>query len=205
MAGGELRGRGVGSPIVHSSLHIVGTGLGNSRSSHVLLALVDRVLHLLQELINVEQIALAPHIRHRGQVVCGGLAAARAESTAATNSNGGRHRLIFGHRTIQDGKLKRLESYETLADGGIGVRVKLAPLQIAEELVQRIVTALAIIRGIAVLALAQGVVYVAIRMGVSGWMLRMRLIIVRRAVWIWLVRHGVDGSFEVVMSSRSVA
>jgi hypothetical protein len=37
-------------------------GLGNAGSRHILIAFIDSVLHLLEELIDVDQIILSPNI-----------------------------------------------------------------------------------------------------------------------------------------------
>lgn len=64
MARGELgRGR-VGGPVMHARVHVVSTGLGDAGSRNILVAFIDGVLHLLQELIDVDEIALGPDIGH---------------------------------------------------------------------------------------------------------------------------------------------
>jgi hypothetical protein len=66
-----------------------------------------------------------------------------------------------------------------LANGGIGVRIKLASLQVTEELVQGIVSTLAIVRLSAIMTLAQCIVYIAVRVRVGGGRRRMGLVVLR--------------------------
>jgi hypothetical protein len=158
-------------------------GLGNTGSSHILIAFVDSVLHLLKELINVDQIVLSPNIGHGGQVVTRGLVSTTAITTAAANRNRRRHLLVFRDRATEEGKLKGLETQQTLADRGIGIRVELAALQVAEKFVQRIVPALTVIGVASLLSLAQGIVYIAVGMWVGG---------LRWGVWLVVLgRRGV--------------
>jgi hypothetical protein len=92
-----------------------------------------------------------------------------------------------------------LKSQQPLADGGVRVGIKLAALQIAEELVQGIVSTLfVLIRGMTRLgALAQSVIDVSIRGAgrLRGWV---RLIILRSAMGVALTRDGVQGGLKVV-------
>lgn len=54
MTGRQLGRRRVSSAVVHAAVEVVSTGLGDAGSGDILVALVDGVLHLFQELINVE-------------------------------------------------------------------------------------------------------------------------------------------------------
>jgi hypothetical protein len=108
MARRELAWRGVGGAVVHARLHVVGAGLGNTSSSHVLITLVDSVLHLLQELINVDEIVLGANVGHRRQVVGRRLRATRAISTASTHGNTSGHGLVLRHGSIQNRELEGL-------------------------------------------------------------------------------------------------
>lgn len=162
----------MGGAIVHATVHVMRAGLGNTGSSHILIALVDSVLHLFEELINVDQIVLSPNIGHGGQVVTRRLGSTTAiTTTAAANGNRRRHLLVFGGRATEEGKLKGLETQQTLADRGIGIRVELAALQVAKKFVQRIISALTVVGVASLLSLAQGIVYIAVgmRVGSLGW------------------------------------
>jgi hypothetical protein len=138
------RGR-VGSAIAHPAVHVVSAGLSNAGSGNILVTLVDGVLHLLQELINVDQIVLSADIGHRREMVCRSMTTARAVATTTGNWHSGRHGLILRNGAIQDWKLKGLETEQALADGRIRVGVELASLQVTEELVKSIVPPLAIV------------------------------------------------------------
>lgn len=175
----------MGGAIVHAAMHVMRAGLGNTGSSHILIAFVDSVLHLLEELINVDQIVLSPNIGHGGQVVTRRLGSTTAITTtaAAANRNGSRHLLVFRDRATEEGKLKGLETQQTLADRGIGIRVELAALQVAKKFIQRIISALTVIGVASLLSLAQGIVYIAIGMWVGG---------LRWGVWLVVLgRRGV--------------
>lgn len=62
MAWRELGWGRVGGAIVHATMHVMRAGLGNASSCHILITFVDSVLHLLEELIDVDQIVLGPNI-----------------------------------------------------------------------------------------------------------------------------------------------
>ena len=148
MARRHLARRRVGSSIVHATMHVVGTRLGDSCCCDVVIILVDGVLHLFQELVDVDQIILGPGITHGRQLVLNGLRAAvtttaSAAAAAAANGYWGRHGLVLRDgTTAQDGELQVLQTQQPLTDRGIAVGVKLASLQVAEKLVESIVTAL---------------------------------------------------------------
>jgi hypothetical protein len=98
------RGR-VGSTVTHATLHVVSTGLSHTGRSDVLVALVDGVLHLLQELININQIVLSADVGHGRKMVCRGMTTTRAVATTMGNRNGSRHGLVLGNWAVQDRKL----------------------------------------------------------------------------------------------------
>jgi hypothetical protein len=163
MAVGKLRRRRIGSAVAHATLHVVGTGLSHASGSHVLITLVDGVLHLLQELVDVDQVVLGADVGHRRQVVRRSRRTAGAVATAATaHRDTSRHGLVLWDGSVQNGKLKRLETQQALAHGGVRVGVELAALEITKELVQGVVSALAVVRLLTVLALAQGIVDVPV-------------------------------------------
>jgi hypothetical protein len=109
MAWRELsRGR-VGSTVIHATVDVVCAGLGNTSSSHILVTLVDSILHLLEELINVDQVVLGANVGHGREMVSRSLAT-RAVTTASSDSNRGRDVLILWHRAIEYRELKSLQS-----------------------------------------------------------------------------------------------
>lgn len=145
MARRHLARRRVGGSIIHAAMHVVGTGLGDSCCCDVVIILVDGVLHLFQELVDVDQIILSPGITHRRQLVLNGLRGAVTTATPAAASNGywSRHGLVFRDgTTAQDRELQILQTQQPLTDRGITVGVELASLQVAEKLVESIVAAL---------------------------------------------------------------
>jgi hypothetical protein len=120
----------VGSAIAHATLHVVSARLSHAGRGNILVTLVDSVLHLLQELIDVDQIVLGADVGHGRKMVCGSMTTARAVATTTTtsNRNGSRHGLVLGNGAIQDRKLKGLETKQALANGRIGVGIELASL-----------------------------------------------------------------------------
>ena len=130
---------------MHAALHVVGTRLGDSCCCDVVIILVDGVLHLFQELVDVDQIILGTGITHGRQLVLNGLRAAVTTTASAAAANGywGRHGLVLRDgTTAQDGELQVLQTQQPLTDRGITVGVKLASLQVAEKFVESIVAAL---------------------------------------------------------------
>lgn len=70
--------------------------------------------------------------------------------------------LVFGDGTVQNGKLERLETQQALTNSRIGVRIELPALQIAKELIQSVVSPLAIVSLATIVTLAQSIVNVTI-------------------------------------------
>lgn len=134
-------------------------------------------------------------------MVARSLGTTRAVTTTAADRNRRRHLLIFRHGTIEEGKLKGLQTQQTLADRGIGIRVELAALQVAKKLVQRIVSTLTIIGVASLLSLAQGIVHIAVGMRVGGLRWGVWLVV----LWGRCVRilpiDAVDRALEVMGGS----
>jgi alkylated DNA nucleotide flippase Atl1 len=164
MAGRKLGGRGMGSTVAHATLDVVGTRLSHASGSDIFITLVDGVLHLLQELVDVDQVVFGTNVRHGWEMVGRSRATARAITTATTtNSDVSWHGLIFRNGSVvQNGQLKCLETKQALAHGGVRVGVKLASLEITEEFIQGIISTLAIVRLLAIMALAQSIVHVPV-------------------------------------------
>jgi hypothetical protein len=196
----ELSGRRVSGAIVHASVYVVSARLGDASGSHVLITLVDGVLHLFEELIDVDQIVLGANVRHGRKVVSRGLGATRAVTAAAADRDRGGHLLVLRDRTIQNGELESLQAEEALADRGVGVGVELAALEVAKEFVQRVISTLAVVGMVAILTLAQGVVHVAIGMGVRSLRGRVWLIVLGGSVCV-LTIHTIDWALKVMSGS----
>jgi hypothetical protein len=190
----------VSCAVVHATVNVMSTGLGDASGRYILVTLVDSVLHLLKELVDVEQIVLGSDIGHGRKVVSRRLRATRAVATAAADRDRCRNLLIFRNRAIEDGQLESLQAEKALADRGVGVRIELATLEVAEELVQCIVATLAIVSMVSVLPLAQGIVHIAVGMRVCGLRGRVRLIVLRGGVCILRV-DTVDGALKVMSGS----
>lgn len=200
MAWRELSGRRVSGAVVHATMHVVSARLCNASGSHILIALVDSVLHLFKELIDVDQIVLGADIGHGGEVVTRSLGTTGAVTAAAADRDRCRNLLVFRHRTIENGKLESLQAEKTLADRGVGVRVELATLEVAKEFVQRVVATLPVIGMVSILALAQGVVHIAVGMRVRSLRGRVRLVVLGSSVCI-LTIDAADRALKVVSGS----
>ena len=203
MAGRQLGRRRVSSAVVHAAVEVVSTGLGDAGSGDILVALVDGVLHLFQELINVEQVVLGADIGHWGKMVARRLRATWAVTTTAADGDRCRDLLVFGDRAIEDGKLESLQAEKALADRSVGVGVELATLEVTKELVQSIVATLAVIGVVSILALAQRVVHITVGMWVGSLRRRVWLVVLGRSVRI-LAIDPVDRALKV-MSGSSIS
>lgn len=186
----------------------MGTRLRDTCCSDMVLALVNGVLHLLQKLINVEQIVLSAHVGHGRQLVLNRLWAAITRTTtpaASRYSHWGGHGLVLRDGTAaEDGKLQILQTQKALADRGVRVGVELATLQVTKKFIERIIPALLrLIRHMPrVLALVKGVVNIAVRW-VRGlcWV---RVIVLGRPMRVSLGRDGVQCRLKV-MSTSSIS
>lgn len=149
--------------------------LGNTSSSNMVVVLINGVLHLFQELINVDQVVLGPNIAHGRQLVLERMRTAAVTTTASPSSptttssghgHGSRHGLVVRDgASTQDWELQVLQAKKPLADCSVGVGVKLTTFQVAKELVEGIIaTLLGLVRSLAGIgALVQGIVDIAIR------------------------------------------
>lgn len=90
----------MGRAIANPAVHVVSAGLSYAGRSNILVTLVDGVLHLLQELIDVDQIVLSTDIGHRRKMVCRSMTTARVVATTTGNWHTGRHGLILRNRAI---------------------------------------------------------------------------------------------------------
>lgn len=179
MACRELGRRRVDSTISQATVYAVKTGQGETSSSYGLRTVVNGVLHLFEELIDGDQEVLSPNTGHRRKVTARSLGTTKSVTAAVVDSDRRRHMLVFTQMAIQNGKLKSLQSQQTLADRSIGVRVELAALQVAKKLVQRVISALTIIGVACLLSLTQGIVYIAVGVRVRS---------LRWGVWLVVLR-----------------
>lgn len=68
--------------------------------------------------------------------------AARTVAARTTDRNRRGDLLVVRHRAVDQRKLETVEAKQTLTDRRVRGRVKLAPFQVAEKLVQSVVAAL---------------------------------------------------------------
>jgi hypothetical protein len=116
---------------------VVGTSLLNTSSRSLVGVLVDSALKLLQELVDVQEIALRPQVRKRKRVgVVHGRVRSLSDHSAAMAVLRHARRLV----ATKYRELDTLETHETLANVVVGGRINGTALGIAEELVQCIVS-----------------------------------------------------------------
>jgi hypothetical protein len=103
-------------------------------------ALIDRRLHLLQDVVDVHKVILGPEVGgHRGQVVVLGQ---RSRSAGYTSSDGEAWR-VGGHEFCGQSSVQRsVERHQRAADLAVVGRVDLAPFGIAKEVIELLVTPL---------------------------------------------------------------
>jgi hypothetical protein len=118
-------------------MYIVGSWLLYACGGSVVGVFINGALELLQELVDVQKIALGPQVGQRkGIGVHRRMRWMRDHSAAATAT-------VLRHATLvaaNDGKLNALETHEPLADIVVGGRVNGAPLGITKELVQSVIS-----------------------------------------------------------------
>jgi hypothetical protein len=119
------------------------TGVGNARGRGMVRVFVDSGLQLLQELIDVQEIALSPQVGkwqrvrvvHRRMLRLSNHCAA----AVATTILGHAAALVTAASTTEDGKLDTLQTHEPLAYVIVGGRVDCTTLGVSKELVERII------------------------------------------------------------------
>lgn len=120
-----------------ASVDVVGTSLLDTSSRSVIGVLVDSALELLQELVDVQEIALGPQVRERKRVrVVHRRVRSLSNHSATVAVLRHARRLV----TTKDGELDTLETHQTLANIVVGGRINGTTLGIAEEFVQCIVS-----------------------------------------------------------------
>lgn len=199
MACRELGRRRVDSTISQATVYAVKTGQGETSSSYGLRTVVNGVLHLFEELIDGDQEVLSPNTGHRRKVTARSLGTTKSVTAAVVDSDRRRHMLVFTQMAIQNGKLKSLQSQQTLADRSIGVRVELAALQVAKELVQCIVATLSAVVMASILSMVQGRAYFAVGMRVCGMKMSVWLVVLRCSMCISAI-DGIERALKVVSS-----
>jgi hypothetical protein len=181
-------------------MNVMGSRLCNTSSSNMIIILVDGILHLLQELVDVDQVVLRADVAHWGEMVDRRTVSTRAVAT--THGHGRWHGLVFRHRaTGQDRERQILKTKEALANRCVRVKIELTAFQIAKELVQSIVAPLlGFIRSMAVVTVVESIVYVSIgRIGRLVW--GMRRIVLWSTVGVSLAGHCIQRWLEIMGGS----
>lgn len=109
--------------------------VSNTSCGSVVGVLIDGALELLQELVDVEEIALGPQVGERQRVGVHGRVRGLSDHGAAL--------AVLGHAALvaaENGKLDTLEAHKALANVVVGRRVNSTALSIAKELVQSVVS-----------------------------------------------------------------
>lgn len=116
-------------------------------SSSMVGILINSVLHLAQEVVNVDEILLSASIGHRQIVLLsqGVLAGGRA-SVDNGGTSGLRHVMLLrsGHGSVGDGQ-RAVERHQRAADLSIRRGIDLTALGTAEEVIDHVESALAVI------------------------------------------------------------
>jgi hypothetical protein len=92
-------------------MDIMGTRLGDTSSRHIVIILIDSILHLLQELINVDQIVLGADVAHGREMIRRSWRMATWAVASATHCHRRRHGLVFREwATAQDRERQTLQA-----------------------------------------------------------------------------------------------
>lgn len=109
MAWRQLTGWRVGGAIAHAAMNVMGTRLSNTSSCHVVVIFIDGILHLLQELIDVDQVVLGTDVTHGREMIRGSGRMSTRAIASATYCHRRRHGLIFREwATAENGKRQAL-------------------------------------------------------------------------------------------------
>jgi hypothetical protein len=161
---------------------VMGSGLLDTSSCGRVGALVDGGLHLLEELVDVEEVGLGPQIGHRREsiLMLGHGGAAASVTTDRHHGRAGGH--VIRHPSALD--WDTLEEGEAVSNLSIGRGVDLTTLGIAKEVVQSIIT-LAVIVAAAVAkvgSMVDGIVDWAVRAGLLRLVVAVGSVVLRRRV-----------------------
>lgn len=85
------------SAVAYAVMNVMGSRLSDTSRSDIIIVLIYCVLHLLQELVDVDQVVLGSDVAHWWKMIC------RRRVRAATiwttsNSHRSRHCLVLGQR-----------------------------------------------------------------------------------------------------------
>lgn len=178
----EMLWRRVAMAVDLGRVGVVGAGLLDTSSRGRVGALVDGGLHLLQELVDIEEIGLGSQVGHGRErvLVLGHGRAACAVATDRHHGRAGRHVVMHSPALDRD----TLEEGEAVSDLSVGCGVDLTTLGIAEEVVQSIVT-LAVVVATAMAkvgSMVYGVVHRAVRAGLLRLIVAVGSAVLRRRV-----------------------
>lgn len=191
----EVLRRGTAVAVAISCAGVVSAGLLDASSSSRVRALVDRGLHLLQEVVDVEEIRLGSQVRHwrEGVLVLG------HGRTAASVAVDRHHRRARWHVVRHAACLDRhaLQEGQAAADFSVGCRVDLPALGITKEVIQGVIALSIIITPVLakVGSVVDGIVHWAIRAGllrlvVAGGRVVVGILV---ATWCTAVVHVAGG------------
>lgn len=118
-------------------MDVVSSGLLDACGCGAIGVLIDSALELLQELVNVEEVALGSQVRQRQRVGVVHRWMRRLGDHCATVT-------VLGHTgrlvATEDGELNTLETHQALADIVVGGGVDSATLSITEELIESVIS-----------------------------------------------------------------
>lgn len=137
----RVRGR---LAVTESQRHVVRAGLVDSSGRGSIRVLINGALHLLQQLIDLNQIILRPNVRHRRQRVVLLIRSVAVRAFDGHDGGDGAWQVVAvdGSRMRGENSMKRQKPLSYLV---VRVRVQLATFSLTKELIQRIVSTLAVI------------------------------------------------------------
>jgi hypothetical protein len=148
----RARRRGSVAVTVETALRLVDV---NTRSS-VVSILVDGILHLTEDVIDVNQILLGARARH-GQVLLLSQRVLTRGMTSVDRSGSMLRHVLFScsHGTVGDREVA-MKRHQGTANLGVGRRVNLATLGTAKEVVNHVICALSVVTAMSTVAKVLG-------------------------------------------------
>jgi hypothetical protein len=148
----RARGRGSVTVTVETALRLVDV---NARSS-VVSILVDGILHLAENVIDVNEILLGTRARHGQVILLSQRVLARGMTSVDRSGSVLRHVLLSGsHGAVGDGEVA-MKRHQGTANLSVGRRVNLATLGTAKKVVNHVICALSVVTAMSTVAKVLG-------------------------------------------------
>lgn len=125
--------------VAEAERHVVATWLVHACSSGRVGTLIDCALHLLQDLVNLKEVALGAKVGHRWQ----GIVLSIGAMGRTINGNNSRRGHVLGsERSTVDGK-STVQGHQSLANLGVRCGIKLTALSVTKKFIKSIIGSLA--------------------------------------------------------------